>query len=153
MTPQRDSKAKEFGSLTRKIRRARDGTPPAETQHLLTIEEQIKAIQEGDFEAALKQADPLIELLIYAPPEFPFITRARGIAQVREAMAHNFGAVDDQQPEITNVLAQGDLVVLIGHEHGTIRATAVRYHVQFTHRFTFVNRALTHIQIIAAYET
>jgi len=152
MTSQRRPTQREFGAATRKLGRERDRVPPEQADHLLTIEEQLESIQRGDFEAALRQADPLLELLIYAPPEFPFISRARGVAEVRDAITHNFGTVEDQKPEITNVLAQGDLVVLIGHEHGIIKKTRTRYHVQFTHRFTFVNRALTHIQIIAAYE-
>ena len=141
---------RDFRSISKKLRRARKDLAEDAAEHVLTVQEQIEAIERGDFEAALHQADPALELEIFAPPEFPFTTRARSIGAVRRAIADNFGAIADQQAEIANVLAQGDVVVLIGHERGRIRETGTRYEIQFTHRFTFKNRALTHIQIIAA---
>lgn len=141
---------KDFGAATSKLRRATKGLPSASADHLLTIEEQLAAIERGDYEAALRQAAPHLELQIYGPPEFPFITRAKGIDEVRRAISHNFTTVIDQRPQISNVLAQGDVVVLVGSERGTIQKTGTGYYVQFTHRFTFLERALTHIQVIVA---
>ena len=142
-----------FESFTRQLRQSQARLPEGSGEHLLTVAEQIDAIGRGDFEATLRQARPELELEIFAPMEFPFVKRARGIDAVRSAIERNFGTVEEQQPEITNVMGQGDVVVLIGSEQGRIRATGAAYHVQTVHRFTFVGGALAHIQIIAARAT
>jgi ketosteroid isomerase-like protein len=139
-----------FASFTQDLRRSQERLGDTPGDHLLTIAEQIDAIGRGDFEAALHQANPDLELEIFAPMEFPFIRRARGLEDVRRAIEHNFAALEGQQPVIGNVMGQGDVVVLIGSERGRIRSTGASYHVQSVHRFTFVDGALAHIQIIAA---
>lgn len=141
---------KDFGKVTRQLKRASEQVAAHEARHLLTIQEQLEAISRGDFEACLAQAHHAIELEVLAPPEFSFVRQARGIRNVRRAIQHNFGSLEDQQPSIANVLVQGDLVVMIGSETGRIRKTATPYDIQFVHRFTFAEGALTHVQVIAA---
>lgn len=143
-------KSKSFAPITDRLADARADLPPAIAAQITTIEEQIAAIGRGDFEAALSHASADVELEIYAPPEFPFIRRARGTADMREAMLHNFGAVEDQQPVVSNVLTQGSVVVMFGTETGRIRTTGASYRVEFVHRFTFVDGALHNVRIIAA---
>jgi ketosteroid isomerase-like protein len=127
--------------------------PATPAAQIATVEEQVAAIMRGDFEAALRQASPDVELEIYAPQEFPFIRRARGIIELRKALQHNFGGVEDQQPMISNVLAQGDVVVMFGTERGRIRTSGMAYHVEFVDRFTFVDNALKNIRVIVARTT
>jgi ketosteroid isomerase-like protein len=141
---------KDFRSITEQLREARSREHGPFARHLLSVQEQLTAIERGDMDGALRQARDDIELEIFAPTTFPFITRARGIAELRHAMVHNFAALSDQRPEVANVITQENVVVLIGSERGTIRATGATYHVQTVHRFTFVENALAHIRIIAA---
>ena len=126
---------------------------PRQAPLLLTVQQQLEAISAGDFEKALEQADPNITLEIYAPPEFRFIVRAKGVANVRNAVEYNFNSVEDQQPVLTNVIIQDEVVVLMGNERGRIRATGSEYHVEFVHRFVFTGKALTSIRIVAAHAT
>jgi ketosteroid isomerase-like protein len=120
---------KDFSRVTDRIRTAANQQRPAtdlhkdEQHHLRAVEKQIAAIARGDLEAALSHAAPNVELEIFAPPEFKWIAHARGVDQLRAALAHNIGSVVDQSPEILNVVAQGDTVVLMGRETGRIRAT------------------------------
>lgn len=148
---------KDFSGITRRIREAANQQPrdaselnSAEQQHLLSVEQQIDAIARGDLDAALANAAPDVELDIFAPPEFKWISRARGIAELRRALAENFGSVVDQTPEILNVVAQGESVVLMGRETGRIRATGEPYDVEFVEKFTFADGRLTAVRIIAA---
>ncbi len=143
-------KSKNFAPIADRLAAARAAAPPPIASQITTIEEQIAAISRGDFEAALQRASPDVELEIYAPPEFPFICRARGTAEMREAMQHNFAAVEDQHPVVSNVLTQGHVVVMFGTETGRIRATGASYRVEFVHRFTFANGTLQNVRIIAA---
>ena len=146
-------RAHNLDSLVEDLARARDRAQGDASLQLATIQEQIDAISRGDFEATLQNASPDIQLEIYMPPEFPFIARARGISALREAMAHNFAAVVDQQPTISNIITSGDVVVMFGTERGRLRATGAPYHVEFVHRFTFDGCALRNIRIIAARAT
>lgn len=146
-TPQR------LDAVVEQLAEVRAGASAEESAQLATIQEQIAAVSRGDFQAALANASPDVELEIYVPPEFPFITRARGVVALRQAMAHNFGMVEDQQPVISNVVTSGDVVVMFGTERGQLRDTGAPYHVEFVHRFTFADGALKNIRIIAARAT
>lgn len=145
---------KDFSSAVERLRQSstqKDGASAAESSsHVESIAEQIDAIGRGDLDAAMAAAHPDVELEIFAPPEFPWIRKARGLEELRRAVEANFSALQDQRPEITNVLTQGDVVVLIGRERGIVRETGAEYDVEFVHRFTFRDGRLAAIRIIAA---
>jgi ketosteroid isomerase-like protein len=92
-----------------------------------------------------------VTLDVFVPPEFPFVRMARGAGAFRRAIEHNFSAVVDQRPEIRDVFAEGDRVVILGRETGTLRSTGRTYEVEFVERFTFREGRLAAVQIIAAY--
>ena len=148
-----DRKRKAFGDVTERLAVEQANSPAGVAAHIASVQEQIDAIGRGDFEGALRSAASDITLEIYAPPEFPFVCRAQGVAEVLNAIKHNFAAVEDQKPTISNVLAHGDVVVIFGTEDGRIRETGTQYRVEFVHRFSFVDRALQSIRIIAARRT
>jgi hypothetical protein len=75
--------AKDFAPIVERLTLDRVNVPDANASHLATIAEQIDAIGRGDFDAALLQAAPDVELEIYAPREFPFIRHARGVPELR----------------------------------------------------------------------
>ena len=147
-----DKGKKGLTEFAGQIERTRPQVPPHAESRLLTVEEQIQAIANGDFDAALKQAAPDVEFEIFAPQGFPFIRRARGTNGLRQAMEHNFSLVDDQQPLLLNVVTQGNVVVIFGTERGRLKATGEPYHMEFIHRFTFDGQALNNISIIAAHK-
>ena len=146
-------KRRDFSGASARLAEAARRRPAAETArsaHIRTVQAQIDAIGRGDLSAALESAREDVLLEIFAPPEFPWIRTARGLADLHAAMTHNFGSVDDQRPEIQNVVAEGESVVLFGREHGVIRETGHPYDVQFVQRFTFVEGRLASIRIVAA---
>jgi ketosteroid isomerase-like protein len=146
--------AHQFRPASARLKEVRVKAPSApEARHLLNVQEQIEAIGRGDYDAALRQAHPDVEFRISAPREFPFVRQARGIDALRRAMAQNVSAIEDQRPEITNLVVQEDVLVMIGTERGRIRATGVTYHLDFVHRFTFADGALKSVQFIAARAT
>ena len=143
---------KDFAGITTQIREVAEqaGAEQAERQHLISIERQISAIARGDLDAALANAAPDVQLDIFAPREFQWIAHARGVDEMRRAIAVNFASVIDQAPAILNVIAQGDTVVLMGSETGRIRATGEPYDVEFVQKFTFADGRLVAVRIIAA---
>ena len=143
---------KKFEDVTRRLAESAASRANGDraAANLLTVRQQIDAIARGEFQAALECAHPDIELEIFAPPEFPWIRRAIGIEALTAAIRQNFASIDDQRPTIHNVVTEQDLVVLFGEERGMIRETGATYHVQFVHRFTFVDGHLKSIRIVAA---
>ena len=146
---------KDFNAAVQRVRAAAvdQSQPSAIRPHVRSIEAQLAAIANGDYASVLDDATEDVELEILAPPEFPFIRRARGRDQFLEAVEKNFTSVDDQRPEIVNVVAQGDTVVLIGRESGVLRETRLPYQLEFVHRFTFREGRLASVRIIAANST
>lgn len=130
-----------------------DASAARAEQHLRSVHAQLEAIERGDIESVLALSAPDVQLDIFAPPEFPWIRQTRGIDELRAALTQNFDALENQQPEIITVVAQGNVVVLIGRERGVIRATRAPYHVEFVERFTFQDGRLTSVRIIAANAT
>ena len=135
-----------------RLREARAGAAPddAVVPEIRSIEEQLAAIARGDFAAAVANALDDVHFEIFAPPEFGFVRQARGREQLLRAIQTNFAAVENQQPEIINVVAQGETIVLIGRERGTHRESGAAYAVEFVHRFTFRGGRLASLRIIAA---
>jgi ketosteroid isomerase-like protein len=115
-----------------------------------SVQRQIEAIERGDLDSVLALAHPEVTLDIFAPPEFPWIRRTRGIDELRRTLRHNFETVEDQRPEITNILAEGDAVVIFGRERGRFREGQRPYDVEFVQRFTFRDERLAALRIIVA---
>jgi ketosteroid isomerase-like protein len=147
---------KDFRAATEHLTKvARDLGPVAEGEgreqaHIQAVRDQIDAIARGDVAAVFASAHDDVELDIYAPPEFQWIRHARGTDAIRDAIEKNFDSVEDQTPEIVNVVAQGDTVVLIGREQGVLRSTGERYDIQFVEKFSFRDGRLAAVQIVAA---
>jgi ketosteroid isomerase-like protein len=152
-------KPRDFGAMTGPPEEAAKHydhsaqTGPQEQRHLRSVHAQVDAISRGDIASLLKDAHDDVQLDVFAPPEFNWIRHAKGLDELRRAVELNLGSVEDQRPEISNVIAQGDSVVLIGRERGTIRASAEAYDVQFVEKFTFREGRLAAIRIVAAKTT
>jgi ketosteroid isomerase-like protein len=146
---------RDFSSITGRLqseeaaRLVQDG-PTQPVRNLRSVQARIDAISRGDFDAVLADAVPGITFEIFAPPEFPWVRRAQGVENLRAAVAQNFGSVEDQRPEITNVVAEGETVVLFGREQGRIRETGRAYDLEFVQKFSFDDGRLVSVQIIAA---
>jgi ketosteroid isomerase-like protein len=141
---------RDFAALRRRLKEdAQSDTPTRE--HIVSVEQQIAAIERGDFDAALSNADPDVELDVFAPPEFKWVAHARGVDAVRRALEVNFTYLENQTAEVLSVVSQGDSVVLIGRDRGRIRATGEPYDVEFVDRFTFSGGRLRSIRVIAAH--
>ena len=117
------------------------------------VRAQFEAIGRGDLNGFVELMDPGIELDIAVPPEFHWTRHARGLAAVRSAVEHNFSTVQDQDPTLLSIVAQGNVVVVFGREKGRIRASNERYDVYFVYRFTFREHKIWQVMEIASFVT
>jgi ketosteroid isomerase-like protein len=142
---------RDFTLLTTELQHRADRSPAQIAANLRSIQEQFDAIAAGDLASVVSRADEHVTLEMYVPPEFPFVLHASGADAFREAVQNNFGALTNQRPEVRDLFAEGNRVVLFGRETGTIRATGANYDMEFVERFTFRGDRLIAVQIIAAH--
>jgi ketosteroid isomerase-like protein len=143
-------RSKDFTSISTALKRAQGSLDPTQRSQVDSVDRLIDAIGRGDLDTVLANAAVDVCLDVYAPPEFSWIRHAVGADSIRAAIAHNFDSLAEQTPEVSNVLSQPDLVVLIGRERGIIRATGESYDVQFVQRYTFRGGKLAAVQVVAA---
>ena len=142
---------RDFTPLTTELHKRAEDSPAPVASNLHCVQKQFDAIAAGELASVVAQADENVTLEIFVPPEFPFIRHASGAEAFREAVRKNFDAVTNQRPEIRDLFAEGNRVVLFGRETGTIRATGANYDMEFVERFTFRGDRLIAVQIIAAH--
>ncbi|MDG3005366.1 nuclear transport factor 2 family protein [Paludisphaera mucosa] len=111
-------------------------TKEAESRNVAVLQEVYKALAGGDFEAALATLHDDVELEITGPADMPFRGRWKGRAEVGEALRRNFAMIEDQEPVIRSIEAQGDQVDVVFHEHGRVRETGAPYAVLCAQSFT-----------------
>jgi ketosteroid isomerase-like protein len=109
----------------------------AEALNVRLLREQYLAMARGDFDAAMGLFHDDVDFEITGPPAVPFLGRWRGRSEVGEAMRRNFAMVEDQEPEIRSLIAQGDIVVVVAHERGRLRASGSPYSLHWVHVCTF----------------
>jgi ketosteroid isomerase-like protein len=108
----------------------------------------LTAIGQDDLATVSDMLAEEVRLEILGSDELPFIRQAGGRAEMLEAIRVNFAAVHEQVPEIEAVIAQGDQVVIMLNEEGTIRATGKRYRIKGMQRFIIRRQKVELVQEI-----
>lgn len=108
-----------------------------ETAHVKLIQEMYCDLIQGNFEGAFQVLDDDVELEITGPPALPFRGRWQGRGLVIKTILDNFSSIEEQQPEIHHVVAQGDTVIVIAREQGRLKATGSPYDIHWVQLFTF----------------
>jgi ketosteroid isomerase-like protein len=106
-----------------------------ETANLKLIEEVVLAIGRGDPDALNELLADDIRLEIHSAQTLPFIHSATGKRDFLNAVRHNFGELESQQPEIEAVVAQGDTIIVVSREEGVLRASGDKYELRGMHRY------------------
>lgn len=108
-----------------------------EANHVLLLQDQYQAIAQGNFQRTIDLMADDVVLDLAMPPEIPVSGTWRGRPAVIAAAQRNFGSLYEQQAEVLSVVAQGDEVVIVAEEYGTVRATGFPYHLRWVQIYTF----------------
>ena len=127
-----------------------DGDPHAagrahERRNLGCVSRIFGAVLAGDYDHFEAELTPDVEFQLTGPSELPLRCHARGPAEVRKLVEHNFAATAEQEPQFVSLTAQGDQMVLIGREKGRVRESGQPYEVQFIYAFTFQDGKVSRI--------
>jgi uncharacterized protein len=104
--------------------------------------DQYRSIARGDLAAVLDNWDDEIDYEIHGPAGSQLVGYWHGKHAVADAVARNFGALQDQEAEVISLVAQGDTIVIFARERGRIRATGKPYACHWVQFFTFANGKL-----------
>jgi ketosteroid isomerase-like protein len=121
-----------------------------ESENVRLLQSVYQAIARGDIQAFMEMLAEDIDLEIVGPLTVPFLGSWHGRRQVTEAVRTNFAMVQDQQPELQSVVAQGDTVVAVGRERGRYCETGQEYDVQWVQFHTFKGGMLSRIRQLVA---
>ena len=119
-----------------------DGDPEAtakaaEADNVRRLQEQYRALAQGDFGPAFAALADDVEMEFFGPAGSPLVGAWRGRQQVADAIRSGFGLLEEQSTEVLAVIAQGDTVVVNSRETGRIRTTGQPYAWQWVQFFTF----------------
>ncbi len=77
----------------------------------------------GDLDALLAGLAEDVDWQVIGPPSIPFAGTVRGRAAVRELLTKAFATLEEQKPEVLDVVAQGDTVMVLAKEKGRFKPT------------------------------
>jgi len=118
----------------------------AEWRNIRATQQLYAALCGGEFEtvASLMADDVQFDIEGASPVEF--IRQVRGRHEMASAFRQNFAAVEGQHPKVQQVVAQGNMVSVFGHERGWVRANRRSYDVHWVHVFQFENGQVVRIR-------
>jgi ketosteroid isomerase-like protein len=108
----------------------------AEMNNVEVIKDAYDAFVQGDADKLLALMDEDIDWHIAGPDSISFAGSNRGRNAVRRVLEKSFATVKNQQPEVRDVIAQGDTVTVIGHERGQCSTNNQEYESYWIHVFT-----------------
>jgi uncharacterized protein len=108
-----------------------------EAENVRRVEDVFRIIARRDFDALNDILAEDVTLEIIGSPTTPMAGLTQGRQQVIEAARNNFAQVEEQRPEIQSVVAQGDMVVVLGREQGRFRPTGRSYDLHWMHQYIF----------------
>lgn len=117
-----------------------------ETENVRRVEEVFRALASRDFDALNDVLTEEVTFEIVGSPGTPLAGLTKGREQVIEAVRNNFAQLEEQQPEILTVVAQGDTVVVVGRERGRFRPTGRDYELNWMHEYRFRGDKIAHMR-------
>lgn len=120
-----------------------------ERENMQALEHVYQCLAAADYDAISAALTDDVELEIIGPAVVPFIGKWTGIAEVLQAIRQNFSYVKNQRPEIINLTAQGNSIVVVAREQGEAVPTGKSYDIHWVQIFTFRHGKLCRIHEVA----
>ena len=108
-----------------------------ESEKFRCLHEHYQALLNGDIGRFISYLCDDVEFEIVGPSFVPFLGKWRGKTEVVEAILRNLSMIEQQNPQISSIVAQGDQIVIVARETGRIRSNGIAYDIHWTQLFTF----------------
>lgn len=126
------------------------GSKGLEMRNVAAVKAMVEAVARYDYDALARLVSDSVRLQILAPPDVPFIRNAEGAPAFLNAVRHNFAMVEEQNPVLLSIVAQGEAVVCIVREQGRYAEDGLRYDLHAVQEFVFREGKLERIFEICA---
>ncbi|HJS75027.1 MAG TPA: nuclear transport factor 2 family protein [Vicinamibacteria bacterium] len=126
------------------------GSKSLEMRNVAAVKSLVEAVARDDYESFAGVVSDSVTLKILAPPDVPFIRSAEGAAAFLDAVKKNFAMLEDQNPVLLSIVAQGETVVCIVREQGRYAEDGRRYDMHAMQEFLFRGGKLERIFEICA---
>lgn len=120
-----------------------------ERENMAALEQVYQCLATSNYDAIAGFLTEDVELEIIGPAVVPFIGKWTGTANVLQAIRRNFSFVQNQRPEIINLTAQGNSIVVVAREQGEAVQTGKSYDIHWVQIFTFRHGKLCRIHEVA----
>jgi ketosteroid isomerase-like protein len=132
-----------------------EGDPEArnkslEMRNVTAVKALVAAVARDDYDFFSGVVSDSVSLKILAPPDVPFIRDAKGVPAFLDTVRRNFAMVEEQNPVILAVVAQGESVVCIVRERGRYKEDGRAYDLHAMQEFLFRDGKLERILEICA---
>lgn len=109
-----------------------------------TVQALYAAFGAGDMAKIMSLIAPDATWTYYAPKDMlPFAGTYKGRDGVAAFFANDAKYVEVKGNDVNELIAEGDKVVVLGQEHGVVRATGKAFDARWTHVFTVKNGQIT----------
>jgi hypothetical protein len=121
-----------------------------EMRNVAAVKAMVEAIAREDYDEFARVLSHSVSLQILAPPDVPFIRSAEGAPAFLDAVRKNFAMLEEQNPVVLSIVAQGEAVVCIVREQGRYAEDGRRYDLHAMQEFVFREGKLARILEICA---
>jgi ketosteroid isomerase-like protein len=126
------------------------GGKSVEMRNVEAVKAMVEMVARDDYDAFSRVVNDSVSLKILAPPDVPFIRNAEGAPAFLDAVRRNFAMLEDQNPMVLSIAAQGDTVVCIVRELGRYTEDGRPYDMHAMQEFVFREGKLERIFEICA---
>jgi uncharacterized protein len=102
--------------------------------------------ESGNVEAALGFLDGKVSWVNPLPEQIPFSGSYNGITGVVEYLQKLADTLDMGPMELTRVVAEGDVVMVTGHESSKVKSSGLSYSMDWVHEFTVVEEKIVAVR-------
>jgi ketosteroid isomerase-like protein len=117
-----------------------------ESDRFRALQEHYRALVAGDIDRFVSYLCDDVEFEIIGPTFVPFVGKWRGKNEVVQAILNNFSMVEQQEPQVQSVVAQGDQIVIVARETGRLRSSGIAYDIHWVQWFTFRNGKVANVR-------
>jgi len=120
-----------------------------ESANVRKLQAYFKLLASGDDSPFLNALTEDSILKVAGPAEFAMSGEWHGPKAIGQAMRRNYSLLSAQAAKIEHVVAQGEKVILVASETGTVRDTGKTYSCQWMQLFEFRSGKLGYILVLA----
>jgi ketosteroid isomerase-like protein len=123
----------------------------AAAENVRTVQEMYAAVCAGDYDRAVGRLADDVEFEMIGPAPAECVRKVRGKEALAAALRQNFAAVEEQQPDVEMVVAEGNMVSVFGRERGRVRDDGRAYLARWLQVFILRGDRIGRIREYIAY--